>query len=156
MAARLVEQPPTGGAVTIMFFGAEEIYPGLSRDNHHFGSRQWVAAQTEDDSPLPDLMVSVDMVGVGDRLFAVAYSGPGTAAVDALVAAASDSAIGIDRLERGDISDHEPFALLGIPAAMLWRPDNPAYHGAGDDRVDPAHVVDVLEVVESLVANLHD
>ena len=155
LAGRLEQQPPPTGAVTIVFFGAEEVFPGLSRDDHHFGSRHWVAVRTDRGLPLPDMMVSVDMVGVGDELYAVAYAGTDVGAVDAIAAAASILDVAVGRLERGDISDHEPFALAGVPAAMLWRPSNPAYHSAGDDTVVAGRVTAILRLVEAFAAQRH-
>ena len=92
-------------------------------------------------------MVSVDMVGVGGTLYSVSYRGTDTATVDLILEVGEASGLDVRRLERGDISDHEPFALAGVPSAMLWRPDNPAYHGPGDDEVNSGLVVEVLRLV---------
>jgi acetylornithine deacetylase/succinyl-diaminopimelate desuccinylase-like protein len=155
LARRLTEEPPSAGVVTIMLFGAEEVFAGLSRDDHHYGSRQWVAARVDGGRALPDLMVSVDMVGIGAELYGVAYRGTSTRAVDELVAAADGIGLVVRRLDRGDISDHEPFARAGVPAAMLWRPSNPAYHTPDDDSVDAERVIDVVAILQALVQRRH-
>ena len=57
----------------------------------------------------------------------------------------------ISLVSRGDISDHEAFARAGTPAAMLWRPDNPAWHTADDTFVIESHLIDDLAVLEQLL-----
>jgi hypothetical protein len=88
-------------------------------------------------------MLSVDMVGYGPRALAVFYDGTTDEAagmLDACGGATGPSAVEA----RGDISDHEAFANYGTPSALLWRPDNPDYHGAGDTEVVQDHLVSSL------------
>jgi acetylornithine deacetylase/succinyl-diaminopimelate desuccinylase-like protein len=153
LARRLHESPYSGLRVTIVFFGAEEILAGYPVTEHHFGSRQ-MADRLERSEALPDWMVSVDMVGVGPDLYAVTYRDTDPAAADLLVQAAAGIGIEVQNSIRGDISDHEAFARRGVPAAFLWRPDNPDYHRAGDDHVDPQLLLDDIAVLESLLAAL--
>mgnify|MGYP001827828625 CR=1 FL=1 len=153
LARRLQSNPYPGLHVAVVFFGAEEILDGFPNTEHHFGSRQ-LAVRLEQSGTLPDWMVSVDMVGVGTDLYAVTYRDTDPAAADLLQQAAAEIGIEVERVSRGDISDHEAFARRGVPAAFLWRPDNPDYHQAGDDHVDPALLLDDLAVIESFLATL--
>ncbi len=57
-------------------------------------------------------------------------------------------------MSRGPISDHEPFAAVGVPAAFLWRPDNPAFHEPEDTIVTDAALLETLALLEALVAGL--
>lgn len=150
LARRFVDQPPPL-TVTVVAFGAEERLSGYSRNAHHYGSRD-LASRLDEGGALPDRMISVDMVGVDDRLLAVVYRGTDRSTAAMLVAAtgAEGPAIGIE--ERGDISDHEAFARRGVPSAFLWRPSNPDYHGPGDTTVDLEHLLENLDVLEAFIA----
>ena len=96
-------------------------------------------------------MVSVDMVGVGDRVHAVDFQGIESQMADDIVTAAASVGIDVIRRSRGDISDHVPFALAGVPAALLWRGDNPNYHQAGDDLVEDEALLENLRILEALI-----
>jgi Zn-dependent M28 family amino/carboxypeptidase len=149
LARRLAADPVTDRRVTLAFFGAEEVRPGGTSNDHHYGSRAMAGAMAA-AGELPDLMVSVDMVGVGDRLWAVPYRDLDPSAAEALIAAGEAVGVTISLVSRGDISDHEAFARAGTPAAMLWRPDNPAWHTADDTFVVETHLLDDLAVIEHL------
>ena len=153
LARRLATETPDGLTVTVAFFGAEEVLSGYGGDNHHFGSRTMAEAMAA-SATLPDRMVSVDMVGLGDRLLAVTYLDTNATVAAALAAAGAETGVDIIEAAKGDISDHEGFARAGVPAAMLWRPDNPAWHTPGDDRVDDLLLLEDLWVVERYLDNL--
>ena len=140
LARILAADPLDDLTVTLVGFGAEEVLAGFPADDHHFGSRV-MAARLAADNELPDFMVSVDMVGLGDDLWAVTYLDQLTATADLLVEAGGDAGVAVTRMSRGDISDHEAFATQGVPAAFLWRPDNPNWHTPDDTTV----VVEALE-----------
>lgn len=146
LARRLVAAPPER-RVTLIWFGAEEILEGFGRDFHHFGSR---AHQRALDEP-PEVMVSVDMVGVGQRLDAVYLSGTSHEAASWVAEVAHEVGLDVHVRAAGPVSDHEPYALAGIPAVMLWRSANPAYHTAADTTVDPALMQDTFDLVVALV-----
>lgn len=147
---RLVDDPPAGIRVVVMVFGAEER---IGDHGHHFGSRHAVADLVAGDA-LPDLMLSVDMVAVGDTLHVVHFDGTGTAFADGVAIAAGDAGLTVDRIGRGEISDHVAFARAGVPAAMLWRSPDPDYHTPRDDDVDDDAVLAALDVVEAVIAHL--
>lgn len=146
--ARLLLADPPGASVSLVFFGAEEILPGFGRNDHHYGSRLHAASLAE-RGELPAAMVSVDMVGVGEDLLAVTYRDTDPTTAEELQAAAAKLGVEVELQSRGDISDHEGFARLGVPAAMLWRPDNPAYHSPDDTSVRPEALGEVIEIVLS-------
>jgi aminopeptidase YwaD len=147
---RLAERPPAGLRVVVVWFGAEERIGG---SGHHFGSRH-AAEEMTAAGDLPDLMLSVDMVGVGDRLYSVGYRDHGVSLADEVVAAAADVGIEATYVSRGEISDHVPFARAGVPAALLLRPDNPAWHKPSDDVVSDEVLLATLRVLEALVDRL--
>lgn len=154
LARRLADDPPPL-TITVVAFGAEERLSGYSRNAHHYGSRA-LASRLEAAGSLPDRMISVDMVGVDDRLLSVVYRGTdrSTAAMLAAVGHGAGAPISVE--ERGDISDHEAFARRGVPSAFLWRPNNPDYHRPGDDAVDVDHLLENLEVLEAFIAAMAD
>ncbi len=153
LARRLSLAPPAGLTVDIVFFGGEEIPTGFPADEHHFGSRH-MAARLEEEGALPDLMVSVDMIGVGDRLLAVTFEDTDPAAAQALLEAAGELGVVAEIVPRGDISDHEAFARRGVPSVFMWRPDNPAYHTPDDTDVRPELLVEDLAILEAMLENL--
>jgi hypothetical protein len=153
LARRLRYRPVPGVRVTIALFGAEEVLTGYGSNAHHFGSRLSSARLAETGS-LPDRMVSVDMVGLGDRLLAVTYLDTDPLVAEELQAAGAALGVEITIESRGDISDHEAFARAGVPAAFLWRPDNPAWHTADDDVVRMELLLEDLAVLEGLLNRL--
>lgn len=150
LARRLADDPPPM-IVTLVAFGAEERLSGYSRNAHHHGSRA-LASRLDDAGALPDRMISVDMVGVDDRLLAVVYRGTDRSTAAMLVALGSGMGSEIGLEERGDISDHEAFARRGVPSAFLWRPNNPDYHRPGDAVVVLDHLLENVAVIEAFIA----
>lgn len=147
---RLQEAPPDGLRVLLVAFGAEER---VGDYGHHFGSRHAVA-EMEAAGALPDFMVSVDMVGIGEELQVVDHRDSDSAFADELALVAGEAGIGVVRNSRGEVSDHVPFARAGVPAAMLNRPDNPAWHTPQDDSVHDAMLLATLRVIAVLIDHL--
>lgn len=143
---------PAGLAVTLAFFGAEEFQRDGNGDPiiHHQGSRSR-AGSLFDDGRLPDVMISVDMVGVGDEVLAVTLGAASNEAARLLTRAGTRAGIRVRRAARGDISDHGAFAAAGVAAAMLWRPDNPAYHLPGDDAVSIDNLLQDVRLLSAAV-----
>ena len=150
---RLVAAPPTEIRVAVVAFGAEEVLPGMGSDAHHFGSRL-AAERLETEDALPDWMISVDMVGLGERLMAVSYEDTDPSLVVEMAASGAAVGVPVTTLSRGDISDHEAFARAGVPSAFLWRPDNPTWHTPDDTEVVDAALLENLAVLETLVSRL--
>ncbi len=155
IARNLAASPPEHLTVTVAGFGAEERLSGFGSDDHHFGSRL-MADRLAAAGELPDYMVSVDMVGVGDELWAVIYQDLDPAVADLLVAAGSDAGVKVTKVSGGDISDHEGFARAGVPAAFLWRPDNPAWHTPEDATVSGTALAADLAVMLTWLARLDE
>ena len=145
---RLIEDPPEGLRVTIVAFGAEER---IGSSGHHFGSRYAVAEMGDD---LPDYMVSVDMVGVAEELQVVDFRDSSATFADEVALVAADAGIAVVRLSRGEISDHVAFARAGVPATLLNRRDNPAWHTPQDNHVSDAAMLVVLDLIEAIVEHL--
>jgi Zn-dependent M28 family amino/carboxypeptidase len=150
MARRLAEASPEGQQITLAFLGAEEFLVGVDGNAHHFGSRL-LAEQLADTGNLPDLMVSVDMVGVGENLLAVTYLDSDTTAAELIAEAAERQGMTVSVESRGDISDHEAFARQGVSSVFLWRPDNPDYHLAGDLEVRTSALLEDLSILETFL-----
>jgi len=145
---RLADDPPTDLSVRIVGFGAEEVVPGYS---HHYGSRV-AAERMAADGTLPDLMISVDMVAIGEDFVVVHHTGDDPSFADRVAAVAEALGIPTQRIGRGNISDHVPFATAGVPSAQLWRSDDPSWHTPNDTVVDDAALLDALHVLEAVIA----
>lgn len=141
---------PSGTTVTLVWFGAEERLAGRPANDHHFGSRQF-ASERAALGLHPHWMLSVDMVGFGPTPLSVWFDGTSITAAHVLAAAATAAGVPAALSARGDISDHEAFGRRGTPAAMLWRPENPGYHGPGDTVVEDGALSASLRTVERFV-----
>ncbi len=140
------------GALTqrFMAFGAEEL--GL------YGSGSYVSTLTPQERLQVKAMVSLDMVGVGNRM----RFGGDRQLVDAGLAIAGGLGIQALALEGGAAggSDHTSFTSAGIPAALLTytvgNDLDPRYHTAEDkaDFVEPVNVNRAVEVCQLLVSRL--
>ncbi len=132
-------------------FGGEEMIDG-DPDHHHFGSRHFYAHQPE---PLA-AMISVDMIGVGDRLYLRYLEPAPEPLLQALEAAAQRTGIALARKADPGHSDHEPFARGGIPAVWIQRLDDPAYHSVDDvaDHVEPVYLQTVVRLLMDMLGEL--
>lgn len=111
--------------VVLVAFGAEEYQPSDPR-RHHLGSEHYAERAGADVVA----MLSLDMIGHGATTCICWYdAGPRTLA-DRLGALTGTAGYRVER--RGDISDHGPFALRGIPAAFLWTYMEPRWHKPDD------------------------
>lgn len=119
--------PPSG--LALVAFGAEELQPGGS---HHLGSQAYVDGMSARERDGLDLMISADMIGKA-RPFIVGNL-EGTPQGAARILARTVRSVGLRANVRtlGDISDHGPFALAGVPAAFLWTGDEPNHHLPSD------------------------
>jgi hypothetical protein len=123
--ARMVAGSASTEGLALVAFGAEEFQP---EGGHHIGSDAYVDRMTAADRDALEVMVSADMIGKARPFIVARLRGtPPTAARElARAARASGSRASVHAL--GDISDHGPFALAGIPAAFLWTGDEPNHH----------------------------
>lgn len=111
-------------------FGAEEPR-GPSDDDHHYGSRAYVAAMTSRERAAMRGMVSLDRVGVGATL-PVGSASDADPVQQALLAAGRRAGVPVraDPLQRS--SDHWSFVREGLPAARLGSTPYAGYHSRAD------------------------
>ncbi len=128
--AEAVSEGRTRLPVVFVAFGAEEPR-GPSDDEHHYGSRRYVAVMTPAQREALRAMVSLDRVGVGATV-------PIGSAVDtdpvqrSLLAAARR--LGVPAVPDPDqrSSDHWSFVRAGLPGARLGSTPYAGYHSAAD------------------------
>ena len=116
--------------VVLVAFGSEEPR-GAGDDNHHYGSRAYVASLTPEQRRSLRAMVSLDRVGVGE-VVPVGSAAEPNALTDKLMAAAERARVPtvIDPFQRS--SDHWSFVRDGLPGARLGSTPYAAYHSEDD------------------------
>ena len=126
--------------VVLVAFGSEEPR-GPTDDDHHYGSRAYVASLTTAQRRSLMGMVSLDRVGVG-AVVPVGSAAEPNALTDELQAAARKAGVPtrIDPFQQS--SDHWSFVRDGLPGARLGSTPYAGYHSAGDvpEGVDPAQL----------------
>ncbi len=144
--ARLLAAAGYPHEVRVILFGAEE--------NGLIGSAEYVRSLDGETRRRIIAMLNLDMVGVGERL----RLGGSPELVNLAMELAGNLGLRPERLppDQGGGSDHANFIRENIPALFFWRPDDPAYHTAGDrpENIEPARVAEVgrlaLAVLEAL------
>lgn len=127
--AEAIAERRTRLPVVLVAFGAEE--PRGDPDDHHFGSRAFVAEMTPAERRSLRGMVSMDRVGVGAVLPIKSVAEPSP--LRAELAAAAESAGVRTVLETGHTSsDHESFADEGMPGVRLGGTSYCCYHAPTD------------------------
>ena len=116
--------------VVLVAFGAEEPR-GPSDDDHHYGSRHYVAALSGPEREALRGMVSLDRVGVGSVL-PVCSAGPPDAMRASLLEAASRAGVATLPCTENRASDHWSFVRDGLPGARLGSTSFAGYHSPGD------------------------
>ena len=116
--------------VVLVLFGSEEPR-GETDDDHHYGSRAYVASLDEVQREGLRAMVSLDRVGVGPAV-PVGSAGEPNALTDELQAAAERAGVPttIDVFQQS--SDHWSFVRDGLPAARLGSTPYAGYHSVDD------------------------
>jgi aminopeptidase YwaD len=111
-------------------FGAEEPR-GPSDEDHHYGSRAYVAALGPAERAAVRAVVSLDRVGVGERV-PVGSAQQSDPVQRALLAAAERAGVPTtpDPFQRS--SDHWSFVREGLPGARLGSTPYAGYHSTGD------------------------
>ena len=134
--------------VVLVAFGSEEPR-GPSDDDHHYGSRAYVASLSGAQRRSLEAMVSLDRVGVGG-VVPVGTPAEPNALTDELQAVAEKIGVPtqIDPFQRS--SDHWSFVRDGLPGARLGSTPYAGYHSPGDTPsvIDPSQ----LERTARLVA----
>lgn len=137
--------------VVLVAFGSEEPR-GPSDDEHHYGSRAYVAALSPAERRTLCGMVSLDRVGVGDvlPLGSVDADDPLRTQVER---AARRAGVPVVTESGQRSSDHWSFVRDGLPGVRLGSTPYAGYHSAGDvvSVVDPAQLERTARVVVSWV-----
>jgi Zn-dependent M28 family amino/carboxypeptidase len=134
----------------LVAFGAEERQP---TGDHTVGSTDYARSLGGGVRDGIEAMVSVDMVGK-DRRFVFGWLGEGSRRAATLLRRAGEEANLAGRVRAvGDVSDHSPFARVGIPAALLWTDDEPNHHQPSDTvrNVDPGALTNSGRLLLSLL-----
>jgi aminopeptidase YwaD len=133
-------------------FGAEEPR-GPTDDDHHYGSRQYVDRLGPRERAAVRGMVSLDRVGVGDRV-PVGSAGDADPVQRALLAAAQRAGAATVAEAGQRSSDHWSFVRAGLPGARLGSTPYAGYHSVGDVPavVSPAQLERVGRIVAAWLA----
>jgi aminopeptidase YwaD len=110
-------------------FGAEE--PRGDPEDHHYGSRRYVAQLEPQERAAVRGMVSLDRVGVGDRV-PVGSADDSDPVQEALLAAARRAGAAAVAESGQRSSDHWSFVRAGLPGARLGSTPYAGYHSSGD------------------------
>jgi Iap family predicted aminopeptidase len=116
--------------VVLVAFGAEEPR-GPTDDDHHYGSRHYVARMDGAERRALRAMVSLDRVGVGDRM-PVGSAGEGDPVQRSLLTSARRARVAAYADPGQRSSDHWSFVRAGLPGARLGSTPYVGYHSAGD------------------------
>ena len=138
--ADAVGQRRTRLPVVLVAFGSEEPR-GPGDDDHHYGSRAYVASLTAARRGTLRGALSLDRVGVGDAVVVGSAAEPSP--LRAELARAARRAAVPTVLETGQrSSDHWSFVREGLPGVRLGSTPYAGYHSPGDtpDVVDLAQV----------------
>ncbi len=152
--ARCFAQKPVRANLRFVLFGGEEDFSAEIYDDH-FGSEYYVNDLAERND-LPDGDIIIDMVGVGEQLFA-RNTGRGPASLcDAMRAYASQAGIYLPYRVGGNLSDHVAFEDKGVPSVWLEYKDDPYYHSPADsyDKIDAAKIGLTGSLVEGFLRGL--
>ena len=126
VADRFTPQP-----VVLVAFGAEEPR-GPGDDDHHYGSRQYVARMAPAERSALRGMVSLDRVGVGDVMpVCSANEAPGPLRAE-LLAAARRVRAAVLPCTGNRASDHWSFVRDGLPGVRLGSTSYAGYHSPED------------------------
>jgi aminopeptidase YwaD len=116
--------------LVLIAFGSEEPR-GEGDDDHHYGSRAYVAGLTQQQRQSLRGMVSMDRVGVGDVLPIKSVSEPSPMRAE-LAAAARRAGVETVLETNHSSSDHESFVDEGLPGVRLGGTSYGGYHDKSD------------------------
>lgn len=137
--------------VVFVAFGAEE--PRGAPEDHHYGSRRYVALMPARERSAVRGMVSMDRVGVGTSV-PIGSAGDSDPVQRALLAAARRLGVPAVPDPGQRSSDHWSFVRAGMPGARLGSTPYAAYHDASDvpSAVSPAQLRRVGRIVLAWLA----
>ncbi|MFZ5633981.1 MAG: M28 family peptidase [Bacillota bacterium] len=146
--ARVLKDYSLASDVKFVFFGAEET--GLD------GSYYYVSNMSEDDMANTTGMINLDMVGVGDKLYAGDMAEGDGWLVNLSKLYGSELGQEVSSFDAGSNSDHAYFEEVGIPVSFInWDPD-PYYHTAADslDKIIPYNLEKVGQITAAQIYDL--
>ncbi len=130
--------------VVLIAFGSEEPR-GEGDDDHHYGSRAYVASLTEQQRTGLRGMVAMDRVGVGEVLPIKSVSEPSPMREE-LATAAKQADVETVLETNHTSSDHESFVDAGLPGVRLGGTSYAGYH----DETDTPDVVDLAQLQRTI------
>ena len=138
--------------VVLLAFGSEEPR-GPGDDDHHYGSRAYVAGLGQAQRGTLRGMVALDRVGVGPVVPVSSARGPDRMRAS-LLAAARRAEVRAQALTDDRASDHWSFVRAGLPGVRLGSTPYAGYHSPGDVPavVDPAQLRRTARTVVSWLA----
>lgn len=150
--AKVMKGYPLNVSVDFVFFGSEEMIDS-SPDHHHYGSRYYASQMSSDYKKSLAGMISVDMIGVGDKLFVRNLGVGSTVLCSDLINFATKK--GVDAKYKKDPawSDHEAFERVGVPSVWIEYKEDPNYH-TSRDTADKINYGNVQRVGDILLAYL--
>jgi len=116
--------------VVLVAFGSEEPR-GPGDDDHHYGSRAFVAELGSAERRTLRGMVSLDRVGVGGVLPVSSARGPDALRAE-LLSAARRADVPVIAESENRASDHWSFVRAGLPGVRLGSTPYAGYHSAAD------------------------
>lgn len=125
--AEAIQGRATRLPVVLVAFGAEEPR-GPGDDDHHYGSRAYVASLGGAEREAVRGMLSLDRVGVGTVVPVGAAAGQPTA----LMRAAARAGVPVAAQTGQRSSDHWSFVRRGLPGLRVGSTPYAAYHSAAD------------------------
>lgn len=129
--AEVVAGARTRLPVALVAFGAEEPR-GPTDQDHHYGSRHYVASLSAEQRRAMRGMVSLDRVGVGGVLPVCGATTGSDRLEDALLRAAARANVAATRCELNRSSDHWSFVRAGLAGVRLGSTPYAGYHSPGD------------------------
>jgi Zn-dependent M28 family amino/carboxypeptidase len=117
--------------VVLVAFGAEEPR-GPTDEDHHYGSRHYVATLSAEQRRGMRAMVSLDRVGVGRVLPICGATSGNDRLEDALLRAAARARVPAVRCDLNRSSDHWSFVRAGLPGVRLGSTPYAGYHSRAD------------------------
>jgi aminopeptidase YwaD len=146
--ARVMAKLPTDTELRFVTFGAEE--------NGLIGSYEYANSLSEDERDRAVGMLQMDMVGSKDAGELIMYTIDGEQNTVTDLGASAGARLNGEPVAYGKEgrSDHEPFHMAGIPAALfIHAPVEPWYHSPEDtiDKISKEKLQDVAEIVGSAV-----
>ena len=145
--AEALEDARTRLPVVLIAFGSEEPR-GEGDDDHHYGSRAYVAGLTDQQRQTLRGMVAMDRVGAGEVLPIKSVSEPSRMRAE-LAEAAERAGVESVLETNHSSSDHESFVDAGLPGVRLGGTSFGGYHSEKDtpDYINAAQLERTIRTV---------